>query len=245
MKLKSYGARTDQGPYLNINEDNFEINFDKELFIVADGFGGAGIGDIATKNLLEEINNIYGEISGDPDATLPFFFNPSFSLEGNALVNAALKANQKLCSSNQNKEMKDRAGASATIVAQTANLIHVLGIGNTAMFLDSQGKIERVYQEDSFYFLNRKTRSYDGNTVPLSAFGLYDQIQYNYKEVKIAEGDSLVLLTDGVYSRLEPGEINSILHYNSRNTAKIIDEMFDLANERGNLDNQTALVLRY
>lgn len=44
MKLKSYAAKTHQGPYLEINEDGYEFDFENELYMILDGFGGSGIG---------------------------------------------------------------------------------------------------------------------------------------------------------------------------------------------------------
>ena len=59
MKLKSITADTNQGPLLNINEDNFHQNIEEGLYMVMDGFGGAGIGDVATKKLQEFLHKYH------------------------------------------------------------------------------------------------------------------------------------------------------------------------------------------
>ncbi|MFT6604380.1 MAG: serine/threonine protein phosphatase PrpC, partial [Bacteriovoracaceae bacterium] len=69
MKLKSYSAHTHQGPHLQINEDDVEIDLINQLYIIFDGFGGSAIGDKAVQEIKQTIKNFYTKIGGDPDAT--------------------------------------------------------------------------------------------------------------------------------------------------------------------------------
>ena len=64
MELSSYYGKTDQGPYLNINEDDILIDLEARLFGVFDGLGGGSIGNEAV-SLVK--NKMYS------------FFNQSFS----------------------------------------------------------------------------------------------------------------------------------------------------------------------
>jgi serine/threonine protein phosphatase PrpC len=82
--------------------------------------------------------------------------------------------------------------------------------------------------------------------MPLSGLGLFSDLYYQVKEVRVEKGDVFVLLTDGVHSRLAEHEI---LHFIEKdetgNYQKILDILFDLSNKRGNLDNQTGMVLEF
>ena len=55
----------------------------------------------------------------------------------------------------------------------------------------------------------------------------------------------VILLTDGVYARLLESEIKEILEKNLDSELEMINELFELSNDRGNLDNQSALVLQF
>ena len=47
IKLKSYSARTDSGPFLQVNEDDHDVDLINNLFLIFDGFGGSNVGDKA------------------------------------------------------------------------------------------------------------------------------------------------------------------------------------------------------
>src|SRR5690554_2697171 len=88
MKLKSYTAKTHQGPYLHINEDEVDVDLRNKIYMLIDGFGGSGIGDRVAKEVKETIKRFYTRVGGDPDSTLPFFFSHKYLIEGNALINS-------------------------------------------------------------------------------------------------------------------------------------------------------------
>jgi serine/threonine protein phosphatase PrpC len=63
MRLKTFSAKTHQGPYLETNEDGYDFDFENNLFMVFDGFGGSGIGDRIVENLKNEIKKFYTQIT--------------------------------------------------------------------------------------------------------------------------------------------------------------------------------------
>jgi hypothetical protein len=48
-----------------------------------------------------------------------------------------------------------------------------------------------------------------------------------------------------VYARLLDSEIKYVVEKNLESESEIIKELFKLANDRGNLDNQSALILQF
>jgi serine/threonine protein phosphatase PrpC len=81
--------------------------------------------------------------------------------------------------------------------------------------------------------------------MPLSGFGLFPDLYYQVKELRIFKDDIVVLMTDGVYARLVEDEIKAILNKSKLDLKKKILELFSLSNGRGNMDNQTAMVLEF
>jgi serine/threonine protein phosphatase PrpC len=79
----------------------------------------------------------------------------------------------------------------------------------------------------------------------MSGVGLFEDLHYNVRELKMSAGDLVVLLSDGVYSRLSAEEIKYTIEKNLESELDIIKELFRLSNSRGNLDNQSGLVLQF
>ena len=245
MRIKSMSAHSDQGPYLQINEDTYDFDLDNNLFMLFDGFGGVGVGDIAVSKLKENIKKFYTQISEDPDATLPFFFSPKYLLEGNALINAMLFSHNLLVKENMQKEVALRAGASAVLMSKAESIMTLASVGNCASYLYRRGIFRKVFIEDSFKLLSNDNYESHLKTMPMSGFGLFPDLYYQVKEVRLFEGDLLICLTDGVYARLEEDEIKDVISNSKLAPKHKITELFSMANKRGNIDNQAAMILEF
>lgn len=245
IELKSYAARTDKGPYLQINEDDVEVDLINKLYMIFDGFGGSAIGDKAVYLVQDTIKKFYTRIAGDPDATLPFYYSPKFLIEGNALVNAMEYAHFLLKKENKDKDMNSRAGASCIAVSQAENILTLASTGNCLGLVYGHGKMRVVSVPDNFELISGDIYDRELVTAPASGFGLFNELHINVKEVRINNGDRLLLLSDGVYARVDHDEIKDIILSEGHKASDKIDMLFELANKRGNMDNQSALLLNY
>lgn len=245
MRLKAFAGETYQGPKLNINEDIYDYDIINNLFMIFDGFGGSGIGDQCVLNLKENIKKNYLSFSSDPDATFPFFYSPRYLVEGNALINSMLYSHSFQLNENSSKEISARGGASGIMVAQVETLLTMASVGNCQAYLIRQGKIQSIFSPDNFEMLNLDSSQRHLATLPTSGFGLYPDLSYQIKEVRIKEMDTIVLLTDGIYARLDHSEILGIMINPKLDNKSKIREAMKLANTRGNLDNQTAFIMEY
>ena len=245
MRLKSFNAQSDQGPFLQINEDAYDFDLENNLFMVFDGFGGVGCGDIAVNKLKENMKKFYTQISSDPDCTLPFFYSPKYLIEGNALINAMLYSHDSLMRDNASKEVAQRAGASGMVAAASESVLTMASVGNCCAYVIRNGIMSKIFVEDSFQYLSGDNFDAHLKSMPLSGFGLFPDLYYQVKELRIFKDDIVVLMTDGVYARLVEDEIKAILNKSKLDLKKKILELFSLSNGRGNMDNQTAMVLEF
>ncbi len=245
MELKSYAAKSHQGPYLQINEDGIEVDLLQKLYMVFDGFGGSHIGDKTVQFLKDHIKRFYGKIGGDPDATLPFFYSHKYLLEGNALINSMQYAHSLLKKENMAKPMHERGGASALIVAESDNILTMVSTGNLSAWVFRRGKLLRLLLPDSMETLASDMHEKNFYTAPLSAFGLFDDLSLKTTEVRPQEGDKVVVLTDGAYGRVSEDELRYLLERSMSSDLDRVQELFRLVNSRGNLDNQTCLLLNF
>lgn len=245
MELVNFSAESHQGPFLNVNEDSFAFDFDNEIFMIFDGYGGSNIGDKAVNDLQKNISKFYQNFIVDRDSTLPFFYSPKYLLEANALINAALFSHHGLYKENLTKDVSQRAGASGIIAVKSESIVSILHTGNCRAYLVRRGHIVPIFTDDSFQFLTRDRFESHLKNVPLSGFGLFPDLHYQVREVRVNKGDKIVFVTDGVYGRLENEEIESSIRKDTLNIKVKIQELFELSNARGNLDNQTCMILEF
>lgn len=245
IELKSYGLQTHQGPHLNLNEDLVEVDLVNKLFMVVDGFGGSNIGDRASMLIRDHLKRSYTKIARDPDSTLPFFYSYKYLIEGNALINAFHTAHQAMSKENENKSMNNRGGASVICAAMSENVLTVVSSGNCAAYLYRKGHLTTEVIPDSLISMSRDRASTFLNSAPMSGIGLFEDLHFQVREIKISEGDLVIFLTDGIYARLLESEIKYSIEKNLDNDLEIIKALTKSANDRGNLDNQTALLLQF
>ncbi|MCB9060755.1 MAG: protein phosphatase 2C domain-containing protein [Halobacteriovoraceae bacterium] len=245
MNIDSYAAITNQGPFLNLNEDDIEVDLANELYLIFDGIGGVGIGDISVQEVKKYISTFFTRVSGDPDSTLPFFYNEKFTIEGNALLNALHCAHIKLKESNIQKTYSQRGAVSLGAVALSENVINVASVGNCCVKLYKKGKVETLIRPDTLNDISKDDHHHGNLSCPMNALGLFDKLHFEMKEIKADKGDQLILMTDGVYNYIENQELVFILQKDGLNLKEKINELMSLANSRGNLDNQSCIILKF
>lgn len=244
IELKSYAAKTDQGPYLQVNEDDLSVDLVSKLFMVYDGFGGSGVGDKAVDLVKETILKFYTKIGGDPDSTLPFYYSHKYLLEGNALINSMYYAHEVLKKQNMERSMNERGGVASVCCSLAENVLTIASTGNCLALLYRMGKITPLLTPDNHEFYVKDFYHRHFYTAPVSGFGLFDELHLEVREAKAQKGDVYLLLTDGVYSRVDLKEIKYNLDKSISDQEKL-EDLFEMANQRGNLDNQTGLILNF
>lgn len=247
MKLKAYAAHTHSGPYRNLNEDDYEVDLTHQLYLIFDGYGGQGVGDFTVKLAKEYIKNFYTRIAPDPDATMPFYYSPKYLLEGNALINALRFAHKMIFDLNRKKELHQRGGASCTALAMADQIVTCISTGNCVCYVYRSGELRRLVDEDSLFCFTSDHFYRHLKTAPLSGIGLFEDLHYTVREFRVLEDDLFLLMSDGIYSYIEHQELcHHITSLYSRSTLQeMLERLFSIANSRGNLDNQTALFLRF
>lgn len=245
IELKSYGMQSHQGPHLNLNEDLVEADLVNNLFIIVDGFGGSNVGDRSAGIIRDSLKRAYTKIAVDPEATLPFFYSHKYLIEGNALINAFHVAHQNILKENTDKNIDNRGGGSVIAAAVSENILTMVSTGNCAAYLYRKGRLSLEVLPDSLANLSRDPFHSYLHCVPMSGVGLFEDLHFNVRELKIAEGDLVLLLTDGAYARVNADEIKYTLEKNMESELEAIKELFKLSNDRGNLDNQSAIILQF
>ncbi len=208
-------------------EDYFEINPDRGIFVLADGFGG-GLGRQAAELAVKSVRHFLEQEAGDLDATLPFELRPYYSLAGNVLFNAISYANQKLLKMNQGKAWLDSGGASLLAGYLDGRLLALAQVGACRLHLKRDQHVKELISPKTLLRqVDPMQDEGDGDEVPLMSFGTSKSLEPEITELEIRPGDQVFFQTSGVKQTLR----NQVF---SLNSSKELSQIVDRLDSKGN-----------
>lgn len=221
-----------------VQEDYFEINLEKGIFILADGFGGSA-GKKSAEIAVKSVKKFLEQEAGDLDATLPFELRPYFSLAGNVLFNAVSYANQKLSQENQSLSTMNRGGASLIAGYLEGRLLALANVGACRLHLNRAGKAKEIISPKTLERQNNPFLEESESSIPLMSFGTARQLEPEIVEIELLEGDQLCFGTSGF--RQKPRD--KLFKLKSHNE---FSQWVDETRESGGLTgNASALLIRF
>ena len=232
------------------NEDLWRADAELSLFAIADGMGGHQAGEVAAATCLDTFFTEMKSL-GAMHATQAFLRAPS--IEGrrsifNVLRRAAECANDAVRAEALKIGAKEGIGCTldaALLVGDRAFVVHV---GDSRVYLArAAATIQLTHDHDL-----RAVLAAEGRLAPtqrasiynqlLNAIGLNAALTTDCTLVELAQGDRLVLCTDGVHEMI--GGESLIAPFAKKGTpADAAQALIDAALARGGRDNATALVI--
>lgn len=247
--VRAYGAVSDAGPVRPLNEDAYIAVPERQLFGVADGLGGTGIGDVAAKKCLEDVKYFVEHGLGDSEVTLPFIYRSYYTAGANLIFNAFLYANKQLFQENRKRHINGRGAASAMFVFFEGRHMTLANVGVCNAYLVRRGRVQTLVRPRSY---NTLKGTFQGShnpkwAYPLMAMGQARDLEPEILEFKVEKGDLIILATDGVYPRLSEedfAECFSMLKKKDSLDMAIQEQnqrLMELAKHKGNTDNQALI----
>ena len=192
VDFSSQGARP-------LHEDAVVCDLEKQVFAVADGFGGGPAGIQAARLSCDSARAFLAREARDPDATMPFVLKQYYSLAGNVLFNAVLYANQQVQAWNSKRAVGARGGASLTAAFLDGQALAIAQVGGTRAYLLRQGHLEALTEPRSYSsFCDPADREGGRRDAPLMAIGVTADVEPEIREYRVESGDWIVLCTDGI-----------------------------------------------
>ena len=132
---------TDVGLVRDHNEDCYTIK--KNIFVVADGMGGAEGGEIASKLAMETVLNYFHEKiktnQSGPESSLP-----------DEIKEAIQKANDKIINVSSNDRSLNGMGCTIVIAFwQFPDMLHIANVGDARAYLFRDGRIKYLTEDHS------------------------------------------------------------------------------------------------
>jgi len=250
MEVKAYGL-THVGRQRQHNEDNFVVEDDAHLFLVADGMGGHAAGEIASRIAVDSIIEFILHTKED-DGTWPHAYDENYKRSTNRLMAAVRMANTRVLEA-MRKDARLR-GMGTTVVACLADedIMSVAHVGDSRAYLIRDKNISRITNDHSWVFeqvqagmlTEAEAEKHPLRNVITRALGGALQVSPDASEIECRPGDVYLLCSDGLTGMVPEQEILRLVTENEGDLETTAQRLIDTANERGGLDNVTAVLVR-
>ncbi len=249
--ISSHGL-SDTGCVRPDNEDRILVDEKLGLFAVADGMGGHSFGEVAAELALLAMQQYIDSSRDRSDVTWPFGYDFNLSLDGNRLATAVLLANRRVWK--RSEELPQYAGMGTTIAAVLigGDRATVANVGDSRVYLLRRSELRALTADDTWVGAMVRQGTLDPSEVPhhpmrnvlTQAAGAREDINVQLLEQELADGDQLMISSDGLHGVVEEGDMQSILS-EAGNLGRSADGLIAAARNQGAPDNVSCILLRY
>jgi protein phosphatase len=242
-------AQSDRGRTRSVNEDYYLVDPDGSFFVVADGMGGHGNGEVASRVAVQAMAKHLGDKA--PTAR-PWSTSAARTDRNRArLLTAVRVANREVLAEVE----KDGAlaGMGATLVAllldgESALIAHV---GDSRAYRLRDGELEKltedhtwVHEQVSAGLLSEdEARLHPFRSVVTRAVGGAENVEVDVDRVDLQPGDLVLLCSDGLNAVLSDEEIAQHMA-RQLSLEELSLQLVESANEGGGPDNITVVLLK-
>jgi serine/threonine protein phosphatase PrpC len=251
--IEAFG-QTDVGRRRKLNEDNFVVDTEVNLFAVCDGMGGHNAGEVASKLAIEALTAFIRKSAGEEkDITWPYGLDKDLSFEANRLKTAIRLANKRVFKAADNRE--DYTGMGTTVVAAllSDSVLTIGSAGDSRCYLLRQGRLSQLTRDDSWVSAAWAEGILSADEIdrhPLrnvitKAIGAKDTLDIDVVEHGLAPGDVALLCSDGLHAMLTDEQILKTVSPFPPTLEKAAAALIAAANEAGGKDNVSVVLVRY
>ncbi len=218
LSLSSKGDKSEK------NEDASLVLASRGLFVIADGVGGGPSGDFASRTLVDDIY----ETCSQAEVTEQL------------LERAIQSANEKIFSAAQSPELNGMATTVACALVQDNKLI-TMHVGDSRIYRVRNSHIERLTEDHTK--LIKKSDDQEKHVVT-NAIGLRKHVKIEAGYHDMAEGDALLLVTDGISDAVNDELISKILLDESKSLSDRLNDLIGTSEELGGRDDKTVVFVK-
>jgi len=227
----SHGAATSVGRVRRVNEDSY-LAF-PPLFVVADGMGGHGSGDLASRIAIEEM--------GACVALRPLF--------AEAVLTALEHANRHIVEADAATRMGTTVTGLAALETAGGDHLMVFNIGDSRVYRLSGDRLEQLTVDHSEVqelvlagvITREQAQTHPRRNVVTRALGSDTGLLPDHWLLPAIGGDRYLVCSDGLFSELPDEVILPLLAVGT--PQKAADELVAAANDAGGHDNVTVVVV--
>lgn len=204
------------------------------LFILADGMGGHNAGDYASRYTVEVIvNEVRTSSEVSPVAVLR---------------KAIVQANQAVMEKARTDIDLEGMGTTVVVATMQNRELCVANVGDSRLYILGNS-MEQITRDHSYVqemvrrgeISPEVARIHPDRNIITRAVGGGREIEVDFFEVELKDGDRILMCSDGLTDMLEDDEIFEIINEN-QDIGEAMQELIDTANEYGGNDNITVIL---
>jgi PPM family protein phosphatase len=233
-------GRTDVGVIRSGNEDSYAVVPDRGVFVVADGMGGHAAGEVASEMAVRYITRELGALRGLEEDQVAERMRAAIRAANGAIFQRTLTE-------------IDKRGMGTTVTALVLydGRFLIGQVGDSRAYLWRDGRLVQITKDHSYvqeqvdagYLTPEQARSHPYSNVITRCVGANNDVLPDIYVGAAKPGDVFLLASDGLTGMLGDAELAGAVS-SERPPPDVVDALVRAANQRGGLDNITAIVVR-
>ncbi len=231
-----HAGDTDVGMVRAVNEDAILSKPELGLWAVADGMGGHEVGDVASKMVLEAID----QIPASNDLTTLV----------NNVEDALIEVNQKILSYSRDVLENKTVGSTIVVLIISGRVGICLWVGDSRLYRYRKGNLQRLSRDHSRVeelieqgrLAEEEAENHPESNVITRAVGVDEDFCVDINAFDASTGDTFLLCSDGLYNMLDPQELS--LHLDKSDNSEKVNDLIASALDKGAPDNVSVIVVK-
>jgi len=233
------------------NEDAFGVFPHLGLFVIADGMGGYGAGDEASRLAVTALEEHFERTRAAREVPSPLPAGASQDRDEERLLAGVLLANRRIFEAGAGDVRKRGLGATIAALSLTGGGAHLAHAGDCRIYLLRGERLQSLTRDHS---LVNEYQRYKLDITPeelaqlprnivTRALGVGEKPKIELQRVEPTAGDVYLLCTDGLHEVLEEAEILALLRERPAAGAAA-EALVARALQRGGMDDITCVLVR-
>lgn len=250
--MTSYGE-SNVGRKRAHNEDNYLLFAEQLLFIVADGMGGHGYGEVASQMVVETMRTFCVHIrSGDPEATWPNREERGRSTSEN-MLNAGIRyCNYAIWERGASDPKYKNMGTTVVGVHFDEGMVSIAHVGDSRVYRLRDGQLSLLTEDHSLLNDYKKMavltpeeeENFPHKNIIVRACGLKQDVLVDVAREQPRVGDIYMLCSDGLSGEVTDPQIRDIMVRHNGDVRGMGADLIRIACENGGKDNVTTICVR-
>ncbi len=231
-------ALTDPGRVRSSNQDYFRLLPELGLFLLADGMGGARGGERASSLAVECVAETLGK-SSHRDAA--------------ALLGAVEDANLKVLAEATMDPRLEGMGTTLVAVLETSEHdVAIASVGDSRAYIFKNGAVRAITEDQTWVqevgrplgLDEASLKTHPMRHVLTMAVGVAAAVRIRYYALELAQGDIMLLCSDGLHGVIAKEAIEAILGSSEATMDRKCRNLIEAAHNNGSPDNVTVVLIR-
>ncbi|MFA5860023.1 MAG: protein phosphatase 2C domain-containing protein, partial [Elusimicrobiota bacterium] len=236
------------------NQDYYLVDPERGMFFVCDGMGGANggdvVGSIITRAMVKYLY-IYETDDSLKSGKNSKRNSPPGCIDG--ILKAVTVSNALIYKLGKKRAELHGMGSTLALFKYIDGLACIVNVGDSRIYRVRENNIEQLTVDHSWVsdlvrsgeIDQQKAQKMSSRNVVNRVVGVTSKVALDYLITRVNSGDTYVICSDGLYSKVEDHEILASLKSSGGGALdNSVSSLVELANKRGGEDNITVIIVK-